>query len=116
MVLGVEFQQHLQQRRRQLEIVDQEVVDGRSEDQLQRRPRIAVVPLEDDLLVLGNQLRKALKGLITLIAGPFDIARGLHFARTRKDFDKIIGSFADHLEGLVGRGIKRSLLHRCSGV
>ena len=116
MVLGVELQQHLQQCRREFEIVDQKVVDGRGVDQLQRSARIAVVPLEVDLLVLGNQLRKALKCLETLVAGFPDIAGGLHFTAPSEDLDKIIGSLADHLEGLVGRRVKRGFLHRCSGV
>ena len=106
MILGIELQQPLQQRRREFEIVDQEVVDGRGMDQLQRSARIAVVPLEVDLLVLGNQFRKAMVCLETLVTGFPDMAGGLHFAASGEDFDKIIGTLADHLESLVGRGIK----------
>ena len=113
MVLGVEFQQHFQERRRHFEIVDQEVVDGRGEDQFERRARIAVAPFEIDLLVLGNQLRKTLEGLKTLVAGSFYIAGGLHLAGPGEDFHEITGSFADHLESLVGRRFKICLLHRC---
>ena len=113
MVLGVEFQQHFQERRRHLEIVDQEVVDSRGEDQFERRARIAVAPFEIDLLVLGNQLRKTLEGLKTLVAGSFYIAGGLHLAGPGEDFHEITGSFADHLESLVGRRFKICLLHRC---
>ena len=113
MVLGVEFEEQFEQCRRHLEIVDQEVVDGRGEDQFERRARIAVVPFEIDLLVLGNQLRKTLEGLKTLVAGSFYIAGGLHLAGPGEDFHEITGSFADHLESLVGRRFKICLLHRC---
>ena len=89
------------------------MVDGRGEDQFECRARIAVVPFEIDLLVLGNQFRKALEGLKTLVAGSLYIAGGLHLAGPGKNFREIIGSFADHLESLVGRGFKICLLHRC---
>ena len=104
---------NFEQCRRHLEIVDQKVVDGRGEDQFERRARIAVVPFEIDLLVLGNQLRKTLEGLKTLVAGSFYIAGGLHLAGPGEDFHEITGSFADHLESLVGRRFKICLLHRC---
>ena len=41
------------------------------------------------------------------------IAGGLHLAGPDEDFHEITGSFADHLESLVGRRFKICLLHRC---
>ena len=112
MVLRIEFEQHLQQRRRKFEIIDQEVVDGRRPDQFQGRPRIAVVPFEIHLLILGNQLRKALKRLKAGVAGPFDIPLVLHLPRPGQHSGKIIRSLSDHLERLVRSGFKHSLSHR----
>ena len=69
-----------------------------------------------DLLVLGDQFRKALKSLKTLVTGPLDIAGGLHFTAPGEDFDKVIGALADDLESLVGRRVKEGFLHCCYGV
>ena len=106
MVLGIQFEQQFQQGRRHFEIVDQEVIDGRCENQLQGRPRIAVVPLQHDLLLFGNQLGKALKRLETFVASSFDIARRLHFAAAREHFAEIIRPAADDFERLVGRRVQ----------
>ena len=111
MVLGVEFEQHFEQRRRHLEVVDQKVVDGRGADQLQGRPRVAVRPFEIDLLVLGDEFGKALEGLETFVAGPLDISGLLHLPRTPQHLGEIVGALANDLEGLVGRGVKRGFAH-----
>ncbi len=111
-VFGIQLQEHLQQRRRHLEIVDQKVVDGRGTDQFERRLRIAVAPFEVDLFVFGQQPRKPLECLVTFIAGIFDIPRGLQLTGVCQNPGEIIRPVADDFESLVGRGVKICFLHR----
>ena len=112
MVFGIQLQEHLQQCRRHLEIVDQEVVDGRGTDQFERSLRIAVAPFEVDLFVLGQQPRKPLECLVTFIAGILDIPRDFQLPRVRQDLGEIVWPVADDFESLVGRGVKICFLHR----
>ena len=111
-VFGIQLQEHLQQCRRHLEIVDQEVVDGRGTDQFERSLRIAVAPFEVDLFVLGQQPRKPLECLVTFIAGIFDIPGGLQLTGVCQNPGEIIRPVADDFESLVGRGVKICFLHR----
>ena len=110
-IFGIEIQQQFQKRRRKLEVVDQEVVDRRSVDQLQRRTGVAVPPFEVDLLVLRKQVGKALERLVAFVARPLDIPRGLQIAAVTQHPDEIVGPFALEFVRLVGRGVKRGLSH-----
>lgn len=69
MVFGVEVEQEFQHGGREFEVVDQKVVDGRTVEEVQRRLRIGMLPFEDHLLVVGNQIGEVLEGEETEVAG-----------------------------------------------
>ena len=114
MILGIEFEQHFEHRRAHLPIANQEVVDSRTIDDLQCRLRVFVLPFEDHLARLGNQLFEALYGVVAGVAGGLDVALLLLAARARQNPDEIpitILRIGHDLEGLVGCGSKLRFYH-----
>ena len=54
MVFGIQFEKQFEHGGGHFEIVDQEMVDRRSVNHLERRTRIGILPFENHLLVFGQ--------------------------------------------------------------
>ena len=114
MVLGIEFEQHFEHCGRHLPIADQEVVDRRAVDHLQCCLRVVVLPLEDHLARVGNQLFEALHSVVAGVAGGLDVALLLLAARACENLDKIpisIRRIGYQTKGLVGSRSKLWAYH-----
>lgn len=115
MVFGVEVEQEFQHGGREFEVVDQEVVDGRTVEEVQRRLRIGMLPFEDHLLVVGNQIGEVLEGVETEVAGFVHRTAPLRFVRQAEGAGEIVVAPSFDPECLVGGGVKDCFGH-CGGV
>ena len=114
-VFGVEVEQEFQHGGREFEVVDQKVVDGRTVEEVQRRLRIGMLPFEDHLLVVGNQIGEVLEGVETEVAGFVHRTAPLRFVRQAEGAGEIVVAPSFDPECLVGGGVKDCFGH-CGGV
>ncbi len=66
-----------------------------------------MAPLQDGLLLIGQEFVQALKGLEAQFAGLLYRAFALQAPGLVADFPEVVGARTFDLEGLVGRGVKR---------
>ena len=97
-----------------IEVICGSMFSGKTEE-LIRRLRIGMLPFEDHLLVVGNQIGEVLEGVETEVAGFVHRTAPLRFVRQAEGAGEIVVAPSFDPECLVGGGVKDCFGH-CGGV